>query len=226
MPDQRYDAAMKGIVLAGGTGSRLWPITTSVSKQLLPIYDKPMVFYPISTLMLAGIRQILIITTPTDQAAFKKILGDGSQFGVEFSYEEQEAPEGLAQAFTIGKQFLKGEDCVLILGDNIFHGAGLGNNLQHEFPTSGAHIFTYEVANPSQYGVLEIDSTGNLVGIEEKPLNPRSNLAVTGLYYFDSEVTDVVANIQKSSRAKDEEELHARVLKNILGRIFWRLSTW
>jgi glucose-1-phosphate thymidylyltransferase len=195
---------MKGIVLAGGTGSRLWPVTKSVSKQLLPIYDKPMIYYPISTLMLAGIREILVITTPNDQKAFQNLLGDGSNFGVTFTYAVQPKPEGLAQALIIGEEFLKGDSCLLILGDNIFHGAGLGYELSRSLPSSGAHIFTYEVSNPSEYGVLELDDDQIPLSITEKPVQFISNLAVTGLYYFDNHASTVSKMIKPSLRGELE----------------------
>ena len=195
---------MKGIVLAGGTGSRLWPITRSISKQLLPVYDKPMIYYPISTLMLAGIREILIITTPHDQSQFKELLGDGSELGVSFQYATQPEPKGLAQAFTIGEVFLSGDSCLMILGDNIFHGAGLGRDIIRELPTSGAHIFTYEVSNPSDYGILEISQDEKPLSITEKPAEFISNLAVTGVYFFDGQVSEVAKNVQPSKRGELE----------------------
>ena len=195
---------MKGIVLAGGTGSRLWPITKSVSKQLLPVYDKPMIYYPISTLMLAGVREILIITTPDDQPAFKNLLGDGSNFGITFTYAVQPKPEGLAQALIIGEEFLAGDSCLMILGDNIFHGAGLGHELARSLPTSGAHIFTYEVSNPSDYGVLELDKDQRPISITEKPKQYVSNLAVTGLYFFDHQASAAAKTIEPSPRGELE----------------------
>jgi glucose-1-phosphate thymidylyltransferase len=195
---------MKGIVLAGGTGSRLWPITKSISKQLLPVYDKPMIYYPIATLMLAGIRQILIITTPSNRQQFELLLQNGSQIGVSISYETQEEPRGIAQAFTIAENFLNEQPCMLVLGDNIFHGAGLGYELSRSLPHDGARIFTYEVNNPSDYGVLEIDSQGNPISIEEKPKKPKSNFAVTGLYFFDKDVSSIAKEIKPSSRGELE----------------------
>lgn len=191
---------MKGIVLAGGTGTRLWPITRSVSKQLLPIYDKPMIYYPISTLMLAGIREILIITTPHDKPHFQALLGDGSELGVRFKFAIQPEPKGLAEAFIIGEDFLSGESCLMILGDNIFHGTGLGRFISTVIPSSGAHIFTYEVANPSQYGVLELDDQMQPKSISEKPQQFISNLAVTGLYFFDGDVVSISKAVKPSPR--------------------------
>lgn len=191
---------MKGIVLAGGTGTRLLPMTKSVSKQLLPVYDKPLVFYPISSLMLAGVRDILIITTPEDSKAFQRLLGDGADLGITFRYEVQKKPEGIAQALIIGAEFLNGDSCLLVLGDNIFHGSGLGMELQNSFPTNGAHIFTYEVPNPNQYGILTIGQSGRPISITEKPLHTESNLAITGLYFFDSQVTEIAKKIKPSKR--------------------------
>lgn len=195
---------MRGILLAGGTGSRLWPLTKSVSKQLLPIYDKPMIYYPLSTLMLAGVREILIITTPGDQEAFQNLLGDGSKFGVSLFYKTQPEPRGLAQAFTIGKDFIGSKSCLMILGDNIFFGAGLGKQLSRALPKSGAHIFTYVVADPSSYGVLELDSNEKPKSITEKPKTFISNNAVTGLYYFDKRVVAVAEAIKPSDRGELE----------------------
>ena len=195
---------MKGIVLAGGTGSRLWPMTKVTSKQLLPVYDKPMVYYPLATLMLAGVREILIITTPHDRSDFEALLGDGSRFGIELTYATQPSPDGLAQAFIIGAEFLDGDSCLMILGDNIFHGAGLGQQLQKTLPNYGSHIFTYEVADATQYGVLTLDSTGRPSSIEEKPKDPNSNLAVTGLYFFDARVVEVAKLVKPSPRGELE----------------------
>lgn len=195
---------MKGIVLAGGTGSRLWPITKGTSKQLLPVYDKPMIYYPISTLMLAGIQEILIITTSHEQNSFNNLLRDGSQFGVRFQYAIQDNPNGLAEALTIGENFIDKDCCLLILGDNIFHGRGLGNELRDVKGESGARAFVYEVSNPSQYGVIDIDANGKVLSIIEKPANPKSNLAVTGLYYFDSLAIDFAKNTKPSARGEVE----------------------
>ena len=195
---------MKGIILAGGTGSRLWPSTISTSKQLIPIYDKPLIYYPLSTLMLAGIRDILIITTPNDQAAFQRLLGDGQTLGIELSYEVQDKPEGLAQAFIIGAEFIGTDSVALVLGDNIFHGIGLGRDLAKCTNPDGALIFGYEVTDPQRYGVAEIDSQENVISIEEKPTNPKSNLAIPGLYFFDNSVCAKAANVKKSSRGELE----------------------
>ena len=195
---------MKGILLAGGTGSRLWPSTIGVSKQLFPIYDKPLIFYPLSTLMLAGIRDILIITTPEDQPTFQKLLGDGSSLGIHLCYSVQEKPEGLAQSFLIGKEFIGNESVALILGDNIFHGSGLGTQLENCTNPKGAHIFGYSVTDPQRYGVAELDSKGEVVSLEEKPLNPKSNLAIPGLYFFDNTVVAKAMKVQKSERGELE----------------------
>lgn len=195
---------MKGIVLAGGTGSRLWPITRGVSKQLLPVYDKPMVHYPISTLMNAGLREILIITTPADQPAFVRLLGDGTDLGVRFAYVVQERPEGLAQAFLLGEEFLAGDSAALVLGDNIFHGPGLGRRLQRLHDTDGGHVFAYRVANPSDYGVVEFDADGHAVSLQEKPANPRSSFAVPGLYFYGPDIVEVAKGIRPSPRGELE----------------------
>jgi glucose-1-phosphate thymidylyltransferase len=195
---------VKGIVLAGGTGSRLWSITRGVSKQLLPVYDKPMVHYPISTLMNAGLRDILIITTAEDQPAFQRLLGDGSELGVRFDYVVQPRPEGLAQAFLLGEDFLAGDAAALVLGDNIFHGAGLGEALRELHGVDGGHVFAYQVANPSEYGVVEFDPDGRAISLEEKPRNPRSNYAVPGLYFYGPDIVDVARTIRPSARGELE----------------------
>ncbi|MFN8212498.1 MAG: glucose-1-phosphate thymidylyltransferase RfbA [Candidatus Nanopelagicales bacterium] len=195
---------MKGIVLAGGTGSRLWPVTRGVSKQLLPVYDKPMIHYPISTLMAAGLREILIITTPEDQAAFQRLLGDGSELGMSFSYVVQPAPEGLAQAFLLGEGFLAGDAAALVLGDNIFHGSGLGTQLAWLKDIDGGHVFAYAVANPSDYGVVAFDTEGRATSLEEKPSTPKSNFAVPGLYFYSADVVEVAKQITPSARGELE----------------------
>lgn len=195
---------MKGIVLAGGTGSRLWPITRSVSKQLLPVYDKPMIYYPISTLMHAGVREILFITTPEDQTQFRDLLGDGSQLGMKFEFEIQLQPKGLAEALLIAREFLDHDSCLMILGDNLFHGYGLGRQLSKIGQRSACEIFLYEVAEPKQYGVAEIDQNAKLISIEEKPELPKSNLAITGLYYFDNRASDFAQETLPSERGELE----------------------
>ena len=199
---------MKGIVLAGGSGTRLYPITKGISKQLMPIYDKPMVYYPISVLMLAGIRDILVISTPYDLPGFKRLLGDGSDYGVNFSYAEQPSPDGLAQAFTIGADFIGDDSVCLVLGDNIFHGAGFTDMLHEAVLTAErdakATVFGYRVSDPERYGVAEFDADGNCLSIEEKPQKPKSNYAVVGLYFYPNKVVDVARNIRPSARGEYE----------------------
>ena len=195
---------MKGLVLAGGTGSRLWPVTFGVSKQLLPVYDKPLVHYPISTLMLTGIREILIITTPQDQESFKRLLGDGKKYGVSFSFAVQDNPDDLAQAFIIGEEFIGENPSALILGDNVFYGSSLGMQLKELADPGGAIIFAYKVKDPERYGVVDFDELGNVTSIEEKPSKPKSHYAIPGLYFYDNSVVEIAKSVKPSSRGELE----------------------
>ena len=195
---------MKGIILAGGSGTRLYPITKAISKQLMPVYDKPMIYYPLSILMMAGITEILIITTPEDSSSFKKLLGDGSPVGCRFEYAVQQVPNGLAQAFVIGADFIGKDRVALVLGDNIFYGTGLGRQLQAMNDVEGGYVFAYEVSDPERYGVVEFDRDNKVISIEEKPLEPKSNYAVPGLYFYDNDVVNIAKNLQPSARGEYE----------------------
>jgi glucose-1-phosphate thymidylyltransferase len=195
---------MRGVLLAGGTGSRLWPITRAVSKQLMPVFDKPMIYYPLSTLIMAGVREIQIITTPQEQDQFVRLLGDGSQFGLRIEYAGQPRPEGIAQAFLIAADFIGDDSVALILGDNIFHGTGLGGQLAGGVPLRGGRVFAYQVANPEAYGVVDFDPTGRVLSIEEKPEKPKSRYAVPGLYFYDNRVVDIARGLRPSGRGELE----------------------